>query len=132
MRQRNIKNLQERIDLNSTHLIRDPKSVKGRWHELFGNDRPIFLEVGSGKGKFILKRAGEQKENNYIACEGQDNVCLRVLEKAEEAAGILKLSNPGPSAVYGKQVIYFIIQIFSGLIRFNKPPKEFSGSGNRL
>lgn len=54
------------------------------------------------------------------------------LEKASEAAGILKFSNPGPSAVYGKQVIYFIIQIFSGLIRFNKPPKEFSGSGNRL
>lgn len=86
MRQRNIKNLQERIDSNSTHLVKDPKSMKGRWKELFGNGRPIFLEIGSGKGKFILKRATELRNYNYIACEGQDNVCLRVLEKAEESS----------------------------------------------
>jgi tRNA (guanine-N7-)-methyltransferase len=85
MRQRNIKNLQERIDSNSSHLVREPKAMKGRWHELFGNDRPIFLEVGSGKGQFILKRAETQTDANFIACEGQDNICLRVLEKAEEA-----------------------------------------------
>lgn len=83
MRQRNIKNLQERIDANSTHLVRTPELMKGRWHELFGNGRPIFLEIGSGKGKFITERAERLKEYNYIACEGQDNVCLRVLEKAE-------------------------------------------------
>ena len=85
MRQRNIKNLQERIDANSTHLVREPEQMKGRWHERFGNDRPVFLEIGSGKGKFISERAERLKEYNYIACEGQDNVCLRVLEKAEEA-----------------------------------------------
>ena len=54
MRQRNVKNLQERIDANASHLVREPKAMKGRWHELFGNDRPIYLEVGSGKGQFIL------------------------------------------------------------------------------
>ena len=85
MRQRNVKNLQERIDANSSHLVREPKSMKGRWHELFGNNEPIFLEVGSGKGQFILKRAETFPEANYIACEGQENICLRVLEKAEEA-----------------------------------------------
>ena len=85
MRQRNIKNLQERIDANSAHLVKEPKAMKGRWHELFRNDRPIYLEIGSGKGRFILKRASEQGEYNYIACEGQENICLRVLEKAEEA-----------------------------------------------
>ena len=85
MRQRNIKNLQERIDANSGHLIKEPKALKGRWHEYFGNDRPIFLEVGSGKGRYIISRASSLKEYNYIACEGQDNICLRVLEKAEES-----------------------------------------------
>lgn len=84
MRQRNIKNLQERIEANSGHLVRDPKSLKGRWHEYFGNDRPVFLEVGSGKGRYITARASRIPEYNYIACEGQDNICLRVLEKAEE------------------------------------------------
>ena len=85
MRQRNVKNLQERIDANASHLVREPKAMKGRWHELFGNDRPIYLEVGSGKGQFILKRAEILNDMNYIACEGQENICLRVLEKAEEA-----------------------------------------------
>ena len=85
MRQRNIKNLQERIDANSSCLVREPKAMKGRWHELFGNDRPVFLEIGSGKGRFILKRAETLKDANYIACEGQENIALRVLEKAEEA-----------------------------------------------
>lgn len=85
MRQRNVKNLQERINANSSHLVREPKTMKGKWHELFGNDRPIFLEVGSGKGQFILRRAETLKDMNYIACEGQENICLRVLEKAEEA-----------------------------------------------
>ena len=79
MRQRNVKNLQGRIEENSTHLIREPKTMKGRWREVFGNDHPIYLEVGSGKGQFILKRAASMRDNNYIACEGQDNVCLRVL-----------------------------------------------------
>ncbi len=85
MRQRNVKNLQERIDANASHLVREPKAMKGRWRELFGNDRPICLEVGSGKGQFILNRAEILNDMNYIACEGQENICLRVLEKAEEA-----------------------------------------------
>ena len=85
MRQRNIKNLQERIEANSGCLIRDPKALKGRWREAFGNDRPIFLEIGSGKGKYVLARAEARQDVNFIACEGQENVGLRILEKVEEA-----------------------------------------------
>ncbi len=85
MRQRNIKNLQERIDANSGCLVRDPKALKGRWREAFGNDRPIYLEIGSGKGKYILARAEERQDINFIACEGQENVGLRILEKVQEA-----------------------------------------------
>ncbi|MBR6473390.1 MAG: tRNA (guanosine(46)-N7)-methyltransferase TrmB [Firmicutes bacterium] len=85
MRQRNIKNLQERIEANSTHLIREPKSFKGRWREAFGNDRPIFLEIGSGKGRYVMARAAKDASSNFIACEGQENVGLRILEKTEEA-----------------------------------------------
>ena len=47
MRQRNVKNLQGRIEENSTHLIREPKAMKGRWKEVFGNDFPIRLEIPS-------------------------------------------------------------------------------------
>ena len=84
MRQRNIKNLQEKLEQNSGFLVRDPETVKGRWAELFGNDNPIYLELGCGKGKFISRMAQDHPDRNYIAIEGQSNVALRALEKAQE------------------------------------------------
>lgn len=89
MRQRNVKNLEERIEKSSTYLVREPKSNKGKWHEAFGNNNPIYLEIGSGKGQFIMKKAAMNPDNNYIAVEGQENVGFRILEKTEEA----KLNN---------------------------------------
>ena len=82
MRQRNIKNLQEKLELNSAYLIREPENCRGRWREVFGNDAPIYLEIGCGKGRFITGCAAAHPERNYIAIEGQSNVALRALEKA--------------------------------------------------
>ena len=84
MRQRNIKNLQEKLEQNSGFLVREPETVKGRWAELFGNDNPIYLELACGKGKFISRMAQDNPDRNYIAIEGQSNVALRALEKAQE------------------------------------------------
>lgn len=83
MRQRNIKNLSERIEQNSRLLIEEPGDCKGRWAEIFGNGNPIYLEIGCGKGKFITKHAFAEPNCNFIACEGQMSVVLRALEKAE-------------------------------------------------
>lgn len=88
MRQRSIKNLDEKLELNSSFLIREPREVKGKWAEVFGNDNPIYLEIGCGKGQFIYSYASQNPDKNYIAIEGQENVVLRALEKAE--AGGLK------------------------------------------
>jgi len=41
MRQRNVKNLEEKLELNSSFLIRDPRELKGKWAQEFGNDNPI-------------------------------------------------------------------------------------------
>ena len=90
MRQRNIKNLSERIEQNSRLLIEKPGDCKGRWAEIFGNGNPIYLEIGCGKGKFITKHAFAEPDCNFIACEGQMSVVLRALEKAE-ASGIENL-----------------------------------------
>ena len=57
MRQRNIKNLDEKLKQNSAFLIEDPQQNKGRWSEVFANGNPIFLEIGCGKGQFITSRA---------------------------------------------------------------------------
>ena len=84
MRQRNIKNLDERIEENARLLITNPRSCKGNWAEIFGNENPIYLEIGCGKGNFIVRHATEEKNKNFIACEGQASVVLRALEKAEE------------------------------------------------
>ena len=83
MRQRNIKNLSERIKQNSRLLIEEPGDCKGRWAEIFGNGNPIYLEIGCGKGNFITKHAFAEPDCNFIACEGQMSVVLRALEKAE-------------------------------------------------
>lgn len=87
MRQRNIKNLEERLAENSSFLIEEPKSMKGRWRETFqtGPGSPVYLEIGCGKGKFILTRAEKNPDACYIAVEGQANVILRAMEKAEAA-----------------------------------------------
>ena len=84
MRQRNIKNLDERLAANSAFLIDDPRACRGRWAEIFGNDNPIMLEIGCGKGKFIISRAAANPDINYIAAEGQSSVVLRAMEKAQE------------------------------------------------
>ena len=90
MRQRTVKNLEEKMANNSSFLIKDPREAKGHWAEIFGNNNPVYLELGCGKGKFILTRAQRNPDANYIAVEGQENVILRAMEKAE-AAGLANL-----------------------------------------
>ena len=85
MRQRTVKNLEERLEQNSSFLIKDPREAKGHWAEIFGNNNPIYLEIGCGKGQFILTHAKTRPDANFIAVEGQDNVILRAMEKAEAA-----------------------------------------------
>ena len=53
MRQRNVKNKQEIIN-NSNYVILFPKNLKGKWHEVFQNNHPIYVEIGMGKGDFLL------------------------------------------------------------------------------
>ena len=50
-------------------FIQNPSEYKGRWKEFFGNDKPIYMELGCGKGIFISTLASNHKENNYIAVD---------------------------------------------------------------
>ncbi|MBR6014997.1 MAG: tRNA (guanosine(46)-N7)-methyltransferase TrmB [Firmicutes bacterium] len=84
MRQRRVKNLDEKLTALSSHMIENPEEHKGKWHEVFGNDNPIYLELGCGKGKFISTHAAKYPDRNFIGAEGQPTVILRALEKAEE------------------------------------------------
>ncbi len=80
MRQRKIKNLETKLEAYNDIIIWDPLSMKGRWDELAGG-KPIYLEIGCGKGKFISELAAREPDNFFVAVEGNQSVLLRALEK---------------------------------------------------
>ena len=61
-----------------------PEHLKGKWAEEFGNDHPIHIEVGTGKGQFIATMAKNNPDINYIGIEHFDNVVVSAVEKAIE------------------------------------------------
>ena len=82
MRLRNVTGSDEMI-AQSKYVVQNPKEWKGKWSELFKNDHPIRIEVGMGKGKFIMQLAKENPEVNYIGIEKYSTVLLRALQKMD-------------------------------------------------
>lgn len=80
MRLRHIKGAEETI-ASSPYVIQEPETKKGRWHEVFKNDHPIQIEVGMGKGRFIMELAAAHPDINYIGIERYSSVLLRGLQK---------------------------------------------------
>ena len=66
-------------------IIPEPESFKGNWQEVFGNNNPIHIEVGTGKGQFVLGMAKQNPHINYIGIELYDSVIVCALEKIVEA-----------------------------------------------
>lgn len=83
MRLRNVKNAREIVD-NSSFVVHEPKEFKGRYNEVFGNDNPIELEIGMGKGNFIIDKAIKNPNINFIGVERYESVLCRALEKLED------------------------------------------------
>ena len=86
MRLRNVKGARETIEVNP-YVIKDGEERKGKWKELFGNNYPIHLEIGMGKGKFLLQLAEQNPDINYIGIEKYSSVLIRALQKREEYEG---------------------------------------------
>ena len=82
MRLRNVKNAKE-IVKNSPFVVQNPQEYKGKYKELFGNNNPIHLEIGMGKGNFILDKAKKNPNINFIGLEKYDSIVCRALEKAD-------------------------------------------------
>lgn len=80
MRLRNVKN-KEQIMMSSDYLVLNPKDYKGKWQEYFKNDHPIYIEVGMGKGDFIIENAIRYPDINFIGIEKFDSVIARALQK---------------------------------------------------
>lgn len=86
MRLRNVKGSKETIAASS-FVIQDITSKKGRWNELFENNQPLYIEIGMGKGQFILEMARRNPDKNFIGIEKYSSVLVRALEKCEEFEG---------------------------------------------
>ncbi len=83
MRLRNVRGAAEKIE-NSNYMLLDYKKWKGHYQELFQNTHPIHLEIGMGKGDFLIEKAKRYPEINFIGIEKFDSVIVRALEKLED------------------------------------------------
>lgn len=83
MRLRNVTGSRETIS-ESRFVVHEPKENKDRWQELFGNSNPIHIEIGMGKGRFIIDMAKLHPEINYIGIEKYSSVLVRGIQKMEE------------------------------------------------
>ena len=81
MRVRNRKGATELLEANPQYVILNPTEAKGKWHEIFGNNYPIHVEVGSGKGAFISGMAKAHPKINYIGIDIQKSVLSYALDR---------------------------------------------------
>ena len=79
MRLRNIPNALEIIK-TSPNFIENPEKYKGKWNEVFNNKNVIEIEIGMGKGNFIIKKAMENKNINYIGIEKYNSVLVKAIK----------------------------------------------------
>ncbi len=82
MRQRNVKNKKEIIN-NSKYITLNPKEYRGSFKKLFNNDNPIYIEIGMGKGDFILENALRYPDINFIGIEKYDSIIALAIKKIE-------------------------------------------------
>ena len=83
MRLRNVPGARE-VMVENEYVFTEPEGMKGTWHEVFGNDNPVRIEIGMGKGRFLMDMARLYPEINFIGIEKYSSVLLRAVEKQEE------------------------------------------------
>ncbi|MBP3635191.1 MAG: tRNA (guanosine(46)-N7)-methyltransferase TrmB [Bacilli bacterium] len=121
MRYNVIKNADSIID-SSSYLIKNPENYKGKWNEVFNNNNPICLELGMGRGSFIIEMAKAHPNINYIGLE---------IDKSQTATAISnirgqKLNNLKMICADARNIInYFGKEINTIYLTFSEPwPKK--------
>ena len=88
MRLKNVKGAND-IIIKGLYYIDNPSIYKGKWSKLFNNNNPIYIELGMGKGDFIINNALKYPNINFIGIEKYDSVIVRAIQKSNE----LELNN---------------------------------------
>ena len=84
MRVRKRAGAKELIEAHPQYVVAEPTEWKGRWHERFGNDHPLHIEIGMGKGTFLMQLAALHPNTNYLGIELFPSVLFRAIQKIEE------------------------------------------------
>lgn len=104
MRLRNIPGSREVI-AESEYVIHEPQNYKGNWKGIFGNDHPICVEIGMGKGRFIMDLARMNPDINYIGIEKYSSVLFKGIKKME--------SDPLPNLCFIRMEAEQITDVFA-------------------
>lgn len=83
MRLRHIPGSEQQI-AESPYVIGNPEEKKAHWADVFGNENPVYIEVGMGKGKFLMELAEKNPQINFVGIEKYSSVLIRALEKMEQ------------------------------------------------
>lgn len=90
MRLRNVRGAREALAENS-YVETNPEVNRGKWRDVFGNGNPVHIEIGMGKGKFLLKMADLHPQINYAGVEMYASVLVRAVEKLKDAPEVPNL-----------------------------------------
>ena len=130
MRVRNRPGAAEMLAAHPDLVISEPTKWRGKWNELFGNEQPIHIEIGMGKGQFITGMAKAHPEINYIGVEMQVSVVSIALDKLiEQPLPNLKLLHVDGSALTEYFADSEIDQIY---LNFSDPWPKARHSKRRL
>ena len=128
MRQRGRMKIREQLEKQTGLVILNPKDYRGRWSGYFGNDHPIYVELGMGKGKFISEMSVRYPEINFIGIDMFDSLIRTAGDKARSSGNTLE---PPPNLALVLFNIQLIEEIFAPrevsriFLNFSDPwPKE--------
>jgi len=121
MRLRNVKDANKILE-NSKYYVPNPKKNKKNWKSEFDNNNPIMLEIGMGKGDFIIGMAKLHPNWNFIGIEKYESVLVRAVQKLDEE----ELNNVKVLSVDAKDLEeYFNEEIDTIYLNFSDPwPKK--------
>lgn len=128
MRLRNVKNAKDILE-DGKYYLSNYKDYKGRFRDYFGNDNPIYLEIGTGKGDFIIESSINNKDINYIGMEKYDSVIVRAIQKSNEV-DVNNLAFIRANAIYLEDI--FDREIDTIFLNFSDPWPKDRHSDRRL
>ncbi len=107
MRLKHIKGAEETVK-SCKYVVQEPKNYKGQFHTLFKNNNPIHIEIGMGKGNFIIQMALKYPHINFIGIEKYDSVLVKAITKLEalqlENVRLLRMDATYIETIFEKEI----------------------------